>query len=125
MPTSTTIDSKIKGPKKVRFEEIYQSGIRFRSKSLTLIKIEGNGLIGIATSKKIGDKPDRNYQKRRVKSILQTYRRTSTYDLIFVASVKTKDLKYETLRSDLAQLIREAGIDWTLTVGNDNLGEGQ
>jgi RNase P protein component len=47
-----------------------------------------------------------------VKSILQSFQRTSAHDLIFVASIKAKGIKFETLRADLTQLIQEANINW-------------
>jgi len=106
------MSQRIQGPSKKRFDEVYQTGRRFRGDFVTLIQSDGTGFIGIATSKKIGDKPERNFQKRRVKSILQSFQRTSAHDLIFVASIKTKGIKFETLRADLTQLIQEANINW-------------
>ena len=106
------MSQRIQGPSKKRFDEVYQTGRRFRGDFVTLIRSDGTGFVGIATSKKIGDKPERNFQKRRVKSILQSFQRTSAHDLIFVASIKAKGIKFETLRADLTQLIQEANINW-------------
>lgn len=106
------IKGRIKGPPKLKFDKIYQSGRRVKGDFFTLIICEGSGFVGIATSKKIGEKPARNYEKRRIRSILQNFCRTKTCDLIVVANAKVKDAEFATLCSELTQLISGAQIDW-------------
>ena len=66
----------------------------------------GNGLVGIATSKKLGAKPQRNRQKRRVYAMLQTQANLlDTQDIVLVASVKCKKVDLETLYADFTHLM--------------------
>jgi ribonuclease P protein component len=99
--------STIKGPGKLRFDTIYNEGRRFRGDFLTLICLPGSGLIGIATSKKIGSKPRRNLEKRRVRALVQENPLFPHLDRVVVASVKSQQTDYATLREDLAKINKE------------------
>ena len=68
----------------------------------------GNGLVGIATSKKLGSKPQRNKQKRRIHAMLQSEALSKTQDFVLVASFKCLKTDYATLNSELTQLMDEA-----------------
>jgi len=46
--------------------------VREAGRLLRLISLPGEGLVGIATSKKIGGKPPRNRAKRRVREAIRT-----------------------------------------------------
>ena len=94
---------------KLRFDEIYNQGRRFRGDFLTLIVSPGKGLVGIATSKKLGAKPQRNRQKRRIHAMLQTQANLlNTQDIVLVVSVKCQEVDHATLSSDFTQLMEEA-----------------
>ncbi|MBI1331865.1 MAG: ribonuclease P protein component [Armatimonadetes bacterium] len=98
----------MKGPSKRRFDEIYNQGRRFRGDFLTLIVTPGQGLVGIATSKKLGAKPQRNRQKRRIRAMISTQMQPTTQDWVLVVGMKCLRTEYATLRIELTHLIGEA-----------------
>jgi ribonuclease P protein component len=104
--------SRIKGPSKRKFDEIFQRGRRIKGDFFTLIVRDGVGFVGIATSKKIGEKPSRNFQKRRIRSILQQFQRTATHDLIVIANSRVNSADFETIHAELTQLLSGIDIGW-------------
>ncbi len=90
---------------------MFNEGRRYRGDFLTLITHEGTGLVGIATSRKLGEKPPRNYQKRRVKAILQSLSTNPHQDWVVVIGIKAKDADFATLSADLAKLVLKVWDD--------------
>ena len=73
--------------------------------------------MGIATSRKLGTKPRRNYQKRRIVEILRSLNLTDardrlTQDLVVVVGVKAENANFATLHGDLTKLVEEANATW-------------
>jgi ribonuclease P protein component len=64
-------------------------------------------LIGVATSKKLGEKPQRNRQKRRIKAALAFSSKIESMDIVIVASGKTNQAEFATLQQECAQKIGE------------------
>jgi ribonuclease P protein component len=71
--------------------------------------LTGQGFVGVATSKKLGGKPARNLQKRRVKEILQGSHNPSV-DLVVVISERAKSASFEQLRADIQSQLER--ISW-------------
>lgn len=90
---------------------MFSEGRRYRGDFLTLITTEGTGLVGIATSRKLGEKPPRNYQKRRVKAALQSLATNPQQDWVIVIGIKAKDADFATLSADMANLVKRVWDD--------------
>lgn len=107
------LSRRLRGPSKKRFDELFQTGRRARGASLFVLSLPGTGLVGIATSKKIGGKPSRNHAKRRVQAIL--YVRESScrqLDLAFVLNDRISKLGFQELKEEVERLLREATAQW-------------
>lgn len=95
------------GPSKTRFETIFAKGRRHSGPTLRLVVLApGTGLFGVATSKKIGEKPPRNRQKRRVREAFRLAGGVpSTVDAIVIASERVAALPFETLCEEARDLL--------------------
>jgi ribonuclease P protein component len=60
----------VKGPGKVRFQQILDEGKRISGPTGRLVATTGSGLVGIGAAKRIGNLPRRNVVKRRARNIL-------------------------------------------------------
>jgi ribonuclease P protein component len=107
-------DQRLKGPAKARFDEIYRQGQNIRGKTATLIQLPGTGLIGIATSRKIGSRPRRNHAKRRLREaiFLQRSRLDPAMDYVFVIGSSNLALSWPDLTRELTVLIEEGAKRW-------------
>ena len=74
----------------------------------------GTGLIGLATTKKIGSRPRRNYARRRVVASLQEESAVLVSGLDYVIVVFETSIRapYEELRQELVRLIKEVSAKW-------------
>lgn len=95
----------MRGPAKARFEAIFAEGARHGGPSLRLVVLPGTGLVGVATAKKLGGKPPRNRQKRRVK---EAFRLAGgplpDTDVVIVAGERAARRTFEELVAECADL---------------------
>ena len=80
-----------------------------------LIFLPGAGLIGIATSKKIGGKPARNTQKRRFREILRQHPAwlNPNVDSVVVLSERVAARSFEELTAEAEQLFQALQAKWS------------
>ena len=76
-----------KGPSKARFERLFAEGLRASGSLARIACLPGSGLIGFATSRKIGGKPQRNRERRRFRAALQEGRAPLRQNLDYVVIV--------------------------------------
>ena len=62
---------RLRGPSKIHFQSILDSGIRLKSPTVSVVARCGVGLVGIATPRSIGCHARRNRQKRRIRECLR------------------------------------------------------
>jgi ribonuclease P protein component len=76
--------------------------------------LPGSGLIGIATSKKIGGKPQRNRVKRRYREALMANQNIidQSLDAVVIVSPKAANATLPQLRSDVAVLLDRIKARW-------------
>lgn len=69
--------------------------------------------VGITTSKKTGNAPQRNRSRRIIRaafqSIIKDYSLKGNYDIVFVARTKTKYLKSTDIEKVMLRCLREVG----------------
>lgn len=106
--------SPIKGPKKPRFEEIFKEGKRAAGSYCRMTALPGSGLVGIATSKKIGTTPQRNRAKRRLREALRANEAVLNPHLDFVALAMPESVgaSLEALIADTGRLLRSLTERW-------------
>lgn len=73
-----------KGPTKARFERIFSEGLRVNGSFARVSCLSGTGLLGFATSRKIGGKPQRHLQRRRFREALRVGNAPLLSDLDYV-----------------------------------------
>ena len=105
---------RLNGPRKSRFEEIFQTGLRASGRLVRLHVLPGTGLVGIATSRDIGTKPRRNTQKRRIREAVRTLDAKEWADTDRVILVKTvcAEAEFKEIIDELAALHGEIRGRW-------------
>jgi ribonuclease P protein component len=79
-----------------------------------LAALPGTGLLGIATTKKIGGKPDRNRAKRRFREAVRTQPDLADPRLDFILIVNTDGAQapFERIREEVRSLFLRAVERW-------------
>jgi ribonuclease P protein component len=110
----------LKGPKKARFEEIFSGGRRAQGTLLKLCSLPGTGLVGFATSKKIGDRPQRNRARRRVQAAVRGLgnSRCNRLDYVLIISQETANAPFERIGEEVRSLFQKAVEKWELELGS-------
>lgn len=72
----------------------------------------GEGRVGIATSRQIGNKPRRNRVKRRVIEALRRLGPHSGLDLVIVCQRNAERAKFEDLVDDLERALKQLRSRW-------------
>lgn len=105
---------RIKGPTKQRFESIFTLGKRVKGDVARIIALPGTGLVGIAVSKKIGSRPQRNKLKRRFREAIlklnDSFNRE--YDYVVVVHVEAVDKAFSQIESEVQSLFIRIGERW-------------
>jgi len=75
--------------------------------------LPGTGLVGIATSKKLGGKPQRNHVKRQIREIIRPFVGTSNpeWDFIVLVSERASNASFAEIEADIRQLFETS--PWT------------
>ena len=104
----------LNGPSKSRFDVIFGEGRRVAGSLARLTTLPGTGLVGVATAKKIGGKPDRNRAKRRFKEAirLQSEMLDPRLDYVFVVLAKEAEPPFMKVHEEVAVLIDQAKQRW-------------
>ncbi|MBL8041121.1 MAG: ribonuclease P protein component [Chthonomonas sp.] len=81
------------GPKKSRFQQIFEEGLIESQSALKVACLPGSGLLGITTAKAIGSKPQRNRLKRRIREAIRPSfdQRHKTFDWIVTGTRKAEN----------------------------------
>lgn len=104
---------RLKGPSSGRFQEIFSTGQRVTSPDLRVFSLPGSGLAGVATSRSIGSKPERNRAKRRVREAFWVCGIDgSTLDWVLVVKASAVRADFETLVAQMTELKRESLARW-------------
>ena len=76
--------------------------------------LPGNGLIGFATSRKIGNTPQRNRARRRYREAMRANRDriNEGLDIVVIISPKAAEATFPQLRSDAAVLLDRINARW-------------
>jgi ribonuclease P protein component len=79
-----------------------------------LTALPGDGLLGIATSKKIGNKPQRNRAKRRFREVLRELRSElhPQLDYVVVALPSSTEALLPEINDDVRSLIEDLNKRW-------------
>jgi ribonuclease P protein component len=79
-----------------------------------LTALPGDGLLGIATSKKIGNKPQRNRAKRRFREVLRELRPElhPKLDYVVVALPSSTEALLPEINDDVRRLIEDLNKRW-------------
>ena len=92
---------------------VFAQGLRESGRFCRLIASSGEGLIGIATAKKIGAKPRRNRAKRRVREAIRPLaERNELLDSVVVVTVAALDCPFEDLQNELRELFGRMNARW-------------
>jgi ribonuclease P protein component len=112
LPTKAAAGSS--GLSQRRFEVVFKEGGRVIGEYARAAFLPGSGLIGFATSKKIGSKPQRNRARRRYREALRANwdRINSQLDAVVIISPKAVDATFPQLRSDAAVLLDRIQARW-------------
>ena len=97
--------------KKKDFQTVYKSGVSFANKYLVMYKIKNNierNRLGISVSKKVGNSVVRH---RITRLIRESYRLNEEkfekgYDLVVVARVNAKGIRYSDMESALLHMAK-------------------
>lgn len=77
-----------------------------------MIAQPGSGLVGFATSKKIGSKPQRNRAKRRAREAARKTNLDPRLDYVVVVQAEAPTASFERLAEDLAKAIEGMRDRW-------------
>ena len=81
---------------------MFREGKREGGETCRLLALTGTGLVGFATSKKIGNTPQRNRAKRRARACWRAYStRRSNLDYIVLVTPQGAEAPFETLKNEL------------------------
>ena len=101
--------------KNTDFKKCYSEGRSFANRYL-VIYVCGNELgknrIGISVSKKVGNSVVRHRTTRLIREVcrLHGHKFSTGNDIVFIARVRAKGIKYSEMEGSLLQLEKKAGI---------------
>ena len=109
-------DLRLKGPPKQRFEQIFSQGRRTPGELYRLSSLPGTGLLGIATSKKLGDRPNRHRARRRAQAAIRTMFSMVELklDYVLIISPTAESATFERIGEELRNLFLKAREKWAL-----------
>jgi ribonuclease P protein component len=102
---------RVKGLSRARFEEVYSKGKRASGENLRIHALPGAGLIGIATSRRIGNRPMRNRQKRRAMEAVKGMD-LNGLDIAVTVKPSAGAKSLDELRDELRNLVMEIRARW-------------
>ncbi|HMS53810.1 MAG TPA: ribonuclease P protein component [Fimbriimonadaceae bacterium] len=102
------------GLTKSQFEKLFKEGKRVQGDLVRLLALPGDGRLGIATSKKIGNKPDRNRCKRRIREAFkaQPTRPHFGLDIVVVAFEASANAPFQQIANEVSRLTSELEKRW-------------
>jgi ribonuclease P protein component len=108
------VRTPLRGPSKTRFEKIFKEGKRSAGRLCRLTALPGTGYIGIATSKKIGNNPQRNRAKRRFREVLRELRErlNPCLDYVVIALPSSTEARLTEISAKLRSMIENVNERW-------------
>lgn len=102
------------GPSKRRFEVIYREGQRVSTAALRIYSLSGSEQIGYATSRAIGNRPQRNRVRRRIQAAFRELKAElpAGLDLIIQAKAEAKNTSFGELRDQLRNGLEATARRW-------------
>jgi ribonuclease P protein component len=80
---------------------------------LSLIYLPGHGLIGIATSRSVGGKPQRNRLKRRIREALRRCGEVPAgLDMVAQVGAQWRKTPFQELSQELSRLMEQVRARW-------------
>lgn len=74
--------------------------------------LAGTGQVGVATSKSLGNRPQRNRIRRRIQSACRQVGVPSSLDLVVLAKGSAADATYEDLVLEIQESLEELTARW-------------
>jgi ribonuclease P protein component len=104
----------LKGPSKRRFQEIYDRGQRVSGPLCRVLFLQGEGRLGFATAKAIGNVPKRNRVKRRFRAAMSEVPACipEGADVVVQISAKGAEASYEHIVDDLRDILSRVNERW-------------
>lgn len=98
----------------MRFERIFADGRRVSGSLARVACLPGIGLLGFATSRKIGEKPQRNRQRRRFQAALQPCADLllPNLDYVVILGPSCADASFGRITEEARDLILRANARW-------------
>lgn len=103
-----------KGPSKARFERIFADGRRASGTFTRIACLPGTGLLGFATSRKLGGKPQRNRQRRRFQAALRLCAEELRPDMDYVVILgpSCAEVPFGRITEEVRDLVARANARW-------------
>jgi ribonuclease P protein component len=99
---------------KLRFDAVYRLGKRVNGEYCRISVLEGTGLVGFTTPKKLGNTPRRNRMKRRMREAVRESRSLldASWDTVFLATMQANGASFAELAQDVRRAIERMRKRW-------------
>lgn len=98
------------------FSKVYKRGKSFADKNIVVYYMPnqlGITRVGFSISKKVGNSVVRNRVRRLIReSFRVNFEFVGTYDIIFVARVRSSEVEYHEMTKSLKYIFRKISISW-------------
>ena len=98
------------------FSKVYKRGKSFADKNIVVYYMPnqlGITRVGFSISKKVGNSVVRNRVRRLIReSFRVNFEFVGTYDIIFVARVRSNEVEYHEMTKSLKYIFRKISISW-------------
>lgn len=105
--------ARVKGPNKKRFEKIFTEGMRASGPILRVLRLPGTGLMGATTPRKIGARPQRNHERRRLQNaFLSTVGNQPEWDVVLIAAGSMPKISYLEVQAEVLARWQDLEARW-------------
>ena len=103
-----------KGPAKAKFERIFSQGKRVNGSFARVSSLPGTGLLGFATSRKFGGKPQRNRQRRRFRAGIAGCSNLvlPSLDYVVILGPGCANVSFERINEEARDLLARSNARW-------------
>jgi ribonuclease P protein component len=98
------------------FNKVFKNGLKLENRAVKILVYRKNGdrlrRLGLVTSRRVGTAAKRNLLKRRLREIFRTNKHLLEYglDIIFISKPYTASLDYNSLKRNVLDLFKKAGL---------------